>query len=53
LVYAFYLHSRHILKWSKERAAIIAVIGFAVVIFTYIGVNLGLTGSGLHVYGSR
>ncbi len=53
LVYAFYLHSRHILKWSKERSAIIAVIGFAVVIFTYIGVNLGLTGSGLHVYGSR
>lgn len=53
LVYAFYLHSRHILRWSKKRAAIIAVIGFAVVIFTYIGVNLGLTGSGLHVYGSK
>ncbi|MCX7945078.1 MAG: c-type cytochrome biogenesis protein CcsB [Deltaproteobacteria bacterium] len=53
LVYAFYLHSRHVLKWSGKRTAIIAVIGFAVVIFTYIGVNLGLTGSGLHVYGSK
>ena len=53
LVYAFYLHSRHILKWSKRRSSIIAIIGFAVVIFTYIGVNLGLTGVGLHTYGSQ
>lgn len=53
LIYAFYLHSRHVLRWGRQRSAIIAVIGFAVVIFTYIGVNLGLTGSGLHVYGSR
>lgn len=52
LIYAFYLHSRHILKWSRKRSSIIAIIGFAVVIFTYIGVNLGLTGTGLHVYGS-
>ncbi len=53
LVYAFYLHSRHILKWNKRRSAIISIIGFIVVIFTYIGVNLGLTGTGLHVYGSQ
>lgn len=53
LIYAFYLHSRHVLKWGKQSSAIIAVIGFAVVIFTYIGVNLGLTGAGLHVYGSQ
>jgi hypothetical protein len=30
---------------------VISVIGFAVVVFTHLGVNLGLTGGGLHVYG--
>ena len=50
-VYAFYLHARISRGWAGRRAAIISVAGFAVVIFTYMGVNLGLTGAGLHVYG--
>ncbi|MEW6162452.1 MAG: c-type cytochrome biogenesis protein CcsB [Nitrospirota bacterium] len=48
-VYAFYLHSRMIRGWRGKRVAIVAVIGFLAVIFTYLGVNLLL--SGLHAYG--
>jgi cytochrome c-type biogenesis protein CcsB len=50
-VYAFYLHARITHGWTGRPSAVISVIGFAVVIFTYLGVNLGLTGGGLHVYG--
>lgn len=48
-IYAFYLHSRMIRGWRGKRVAIVAVIGFTAVIFTYLGVNLLL--SGLHSYG--
>jgi ABC-type transport system involved in cytochrome c biogenesis permease subunit len=49
-VYAIYLHVR-ITYGPGKPAAALAVFGFGVVIFTYMGVNLGLTGDGLHVYG--
>jgi cytochrome c-type biogenesis protein CcsB len=48
-IYAFYLHGRMIRGWKGKKVAIVAVIGFAAVIFTYLGVNLLL--SGLHAYG--
>jgi ABC-type transport system involved in cytochrome c biogenesis permease subunit len=51
IVYAAYLHARITHGWRGKRAAVLAIIGFAVVIFTFLGVNLGLTGSGLHSYG--
>jgi cytochrome c-type biogenesis protein CcsB len=50
-IYAFYLHSRMIRGWQGKKVAIVAVIGFMAVIFTYLGVNLLL--SGLHAYGSK
>jgi cytochrome c-type biogenesis protein CcsB len=50
-IYAFYLHGRMIRGWRGKKVAIVAVIGFTAVIFTYLGVNLLL--SGLHSYGSR
>jgi cytochrome c-type biogenesis protein CcsB len=50
-VYAFYLHGRTIRGWKGKKVAMVAVIGFMAVIFTYLGVNLLL--SGLHAYGSR
>jgi cytochrome c-type biogenesis protein CcsB len=50
-IYAFYLHSRMIRGWRGRKVAIVAVIGFMAVIFTYLGVNLLL--SGLHAYGSQ
>ena len=48
-IYAFYLHGRMIRGWRGKKVAIVAVIGFTAVIFTYLGVNLLL--SGLHAYG--
>jgi len=52
IVYAGYLHTRITLGWTGKRTAAIAVAAFAVVVFTFIGVNLGLTGGGLHSYGN-
>ncbi len=48
LVYAGYLHARKSYGWRGKRAAVMAVLGFAVVIFTLFGVSLLL--SGLHSY---
>ncbi len=50
-IYAFYLHGRMIRGWRGRKVAIVSVIGFMAVIFTYLGVNLLL--SGLHSYGSQ
>jgi cytochrome c-type biogenesis protein CcsB len=48
-VYAFFLHSRLMRGWRGNRAAVVAMVGFVAVVFTYLGVNLLL--SGLHAYG--
>jgi cytochrome c-type biogenesis protein CcsB len=48
-VYAFYMHARQMRGWRGNKIAVLAVIGFAVTMFTYLGVNLLL--SGLHSYG--
>jgi len=48
--YAAYLHSRYMRGWRGLNVSVLAVIGFILVIFTYLGVNLLL--SGLHAYGS-
>lgn len=48
LVYAAYLHARFTYGWRGRRAALMAVIGFASVLFTFFGVNYVL--SGLHSY---
>lgn len=48
LVYAALLHSRMIRGWRGKRLAIFSIVGFFSVIFTYLGVNLIL--SGLHSY---
>lgn len=50
MVYGIYLHGRLSNRWSKEFAATLALAGFLVVIFTFLGVNLLM--SGLHSYGS-
>ncbi|GAB6184454.1 c-type cytochrome biogenesis protein CcsB [Thermodesulfovibrio hydrogeniphilus] len=49
-VYAFYLHAKFLRGWTGAKLSFIAVVGFIVTIFTYLGVNLFL--SGLHSYGS-
>lgn len=50
-IYAFYLHSRLMRGWKGRKVALVAVVGFLAVIFTYLGVNLLL--SGLHSYGAQ
>lgn len=49
LIYSAFLHSRYMMKWKGKRSAIIAIIAFCVMIFTFFGVNFLL--SGLHSYG--
>lgn len=49
LVFAIYLHARITKGWSGERPAFIASLGFFVVWFCYLGVNV--LGAGLHSYG--
>jgi cytochrome c-type biogenesis protein CcsB len=47
LIYAILLHSRYVRGWRGKRMAILAIIGFACVLFTYLGVNYL---PGLHSY---
>lgn len=47
-VYAIYLHARLITGWRGRKAAYLVVIGFIVVLFTYLGVSFILPG--LHSY---
>lgn len=47
-VYAALLHGRLTTGWRGKKAAILAIIGFFVLLFTFIGVNLLLPG--LHSY---
>jgi cytochrome c-type biogenesis protein CcsB len=43
-LYAALLHGRLTVGWRGRRAAIFAIIGFASLLFTFLGVNLLLTG---------
>ncbi|MGD8286509.1 MAG: c-type cytochrome biogenesis protein CcsB [Desulfobacterales bacterium] len=44
LFYAALLHERLIVGWRGRRSAIMAIIGFGVLLFTFLGVNLLLEG---------
>lgn len=48
-VYTVFLHARVIRGWSGKKTAWLSIIGFASVLFTFLGVNFLL--SGLHSYG--
>ena len=48
-VYAAVLHARMVKGWTGKRMAILSLIGFICVLFTYLGVNLL---QGLHSYAS-
>lgn len=47
-IYAAFLHARLTRDWRGRKAAILSVIGFTAVLFTYFGVNYLI--SGLHSY---
>jgi len=48
-VYAIMLHLRYMRGWGGAKIAVISIIGFMAVMFTYFGVNFL---PGLHSYGS-
>ncbi|MEK6556710.1 MAG: cytochrome c biogenesis protein CcsA [Candidatus Margulisiibacteriota bacterium] len=48
LIYAIYLHIRRVRGWAGAKSAWIVMLAFAIVLFTYFGVNYLLTG--LHSY---
>lgn len=47
-VYAAFLHARMTRDWRGRKAAILSIVGFSAVLFTYFGVNYLI--SGLHSY---
>lgn len=47
LVYAAFLHSRMMRGWRGKKLAILSIVGFCCVLFTYFGVNYL---AGLHSY---
>jgi cytochrome c-type biogenesis protein CcsB len=48
LIYGVYLHTRTLRGWRGSRSAVILLIGFAAVLFTYYG---NYVFGGLHAYG--
>lgn len=47
-IYAAFIHARLTRGWRGKKAAVISIIGFCCVLFTFLGVNYLL--SGLHSY---
>jgi len=54
LVYAFYLHARLRSGWRGAKVNIVAIVGFATVMFTFVGVNqLATFSQSLHSYAAK
>lgn len=49
-VYLIYLHGKLLMNWRPNLLSVLAIVGFVVLIFAFLGVNLVL--SGLHSYGA-
>ena len=50
VVYAAYLHARATAGWKGKAAATIALIGFATLLFNFVGINFFFGASSLHSY---
>lgn len=50
VVYAAYLHARATAGWKGRAAAILALIGFATLMFNFIGINFFFGASSMHSY---
>jgi cytochrome c-type biogenesis protein CcsB len=51
LIYTIYFHQRRAPKWKDQYSAILLIIGFAAVIFTYLGMSMLPTAEqSIHVY---
>lgn len=49
LAYAAFLHARATAGWKGTKASVVALLGYATLIFSYFGVNIFF--NGLHSYG--
>ncbi len=49
LIYALYFYTRHEMDWRGRRSAWLLVVGFAAMLFTFVGVDLFMPG-GLHSF---
>ena len=50
IVYLIYLHGKLLMGWKPSVLSFVAICGFVVMVFAFLGVNLVL--SGLHSYGA-
>ncbi|CAA9381400.1 MAG: Cytochrome c-type biogenesis protein CcsA/ResC [uncultured Nocardioidaceae bacterium] len=50
VVYAAYLHARATAGWKGRAAAILALIGFATLLFNFVGINFFFGGGSMHSY---
>jgi cytochrome c-type biogenesis protein CcsB len=50
VIYAAYLHARATAGWKGKAAAIIALIGFATLLFNFVGINFFFGASSQHSY---
>ncbi|HET7358039.1 MAG TPA: c-type cytochrome biogenesis protein CcsB [Nocardioidaceae bacterium] len=50
VVYAAYLHARATAGWKGRTAAIIALIGFATLMFNFVGINYFFGAGSMHSY---
>ncbi len=48
--YLIYLHGKLLLRWKPQLLSVVSLIGFVIMVFAFLGVNLVL--SGLHSYGA-
>lgn len=50
VVYAGYLHARATAGWKGERAAVLALIGLATLLFNFVGINFFFGAGSMHSY---
>ncbi|MGZ8741976.1 MAG: c-type cytochrome biogenesis protein CcsB [Nocardioides sp.] len=53
VIYAAYLHARATAGWRGKAAAVIALIGFASLLFNFVGINFFFGSSSLHSYAGK
>ena len=53
VVYAAYLHARATAGWRGKAAAVIALVGFATLLFNFVGINFFFGSGSLHSYAGK
>ncbi len=53
VVYAAYLHARATAGWRGNAASVIALVGFATLLFNFVGINFFFGDSSMHSYAGK